>query len=60
MNTSLRHGMSEQTEPRVEVVGEASSDAARAFWQAFAGIALELLDDRELLGEDHAREETIA
>jgi hypothetical protein len=53
--------MSHTSEPPVDVAGEPSPEAARAFWQAFARIALEeLLDEGEQAGEDHAREETTA
>jgi hypothetical protein len=52
--------MPHASEPPVDVVGEPAPDAARAFWQAFARIALELLDDGEPVGEDHAPEDTAA
>jgi hypothetical protein len=40
----------------VEVIGD--TDAARSFWEAFASIAADLLDEGGLLGEDCPSPET--
>jgi hypothetical protein len=42
----------------VEVVG--SADGARAFWQGFASIAADVLDEGDLPSEDREPEETAA
>jgi hypothetical protein len=42
----------------VEVVGE--TDGARAFWQAFAAIATEVLDDEDRASEDRVFQENAA
>ncbi len=49
---------SDAAEAEVEVVGD--TDGARAFWQAFASIAAELLDGGDLPGDDHAIKEAAA
>jgi len=46
------------TSDSVEVIG--STDAAREFWQAFASIAADLLDEGDLLSEDHSPTEEAA
>ena len=42
----------------VDVIG--STDAAREFWTVFASIAADLLDEGDLLSEDHSPTEEAA